>query len=94
MSGKITVKDIVEIYEKTFADAEYYVLRSKWVPIYKGEAGYSAGDFRCALCGKPNKCYSLTPYCPNCGASMTNGTDYAGGISYTDHTDEVHNNAD
>ena len=70
MSEKITAKDIVEIYEKTFANAEYEVLRSKWIPIKRGETGYSAGDFRCAVCGKPNKCYTLTPYCPNCGAAM------------------------
>ena len=44
--------------------------RGEWVPISKGEKGYSAGDFKCSVCGKPNKCYSLTAYCPNCGAYM------------------------
>lgn len=38
-----------------------------WEPIRRGEPGYSAGDFRCTNCGKPNKCFSLTDYCPNCG---------------------------
>lgn len=42
----------------------------KWIPISKGQRGYSAGDFQCSDCGKPNKCYHLTAYCPNCGAKM------------------------
>ena len=41
-----------------------------WIPLKRGESGYSAGDFRCSKCGKPNKCYSLTNYCPNCGERM------------------------
>lgn len=41
-----------------------------WVTIERGEQGYSAGDFRCSICGKPNKCYTMTAYCPNCGAKM------------------------
>lgn len=45
-------------------------VKGKWIPIEKGEKGYSAGDFRCSVCGQPNKCYSLTPYCCNCGARM------------------------
>lgn len=44
--------------------------KGEWIPIEKGEKGYSAGDFRCSVCGLPNKCYSLTPYCCNCGAYM------------------------
>ena len=42
----------------------------KWLIINKGERGYSAGDFRCSECGKPNPCWSLTEYCPNCGEHM------------------------
>ena len=42
----------------------------RWIPIVKGELGYSAGDFRCSVCGKPNKTYCLTLYCCNCGAIM------------------------
>ena len=45
-------------------------VKGEWIPIEKGEKGYSAGDFRCSVCGQPNKCYSLTPYCCNCGADM------------------------
>ena len=45
-----------------------------WIPIKKGETGYSAGDFRCSACGKPNKCYSLTEYCCNCGSKMSRRT--------------------
>ena len=41
-----------------------------WIPINKGEVGYSAGDFRCTKCGKPNPCYRLTDFCPNCGEAM------------------------
>lgn len=41
-----------------------------WIPIEKGEHGYSAGDFRCSVCQKPNRCYSLTQFCANCGAKM------------------------
>ena len=41
-----------------------------WLAINKGEVGYSSGDFRCTDCGKPNCCYTLTPYCPHCGAKM------------------------
>ena len=44
--------------------------RGRWIPIVKGERGYSAGDFRCSVCGDPCKCYHLTNYCPNCGARM------------------------
>ena len=45
-------------------------VKGEWIPIKKGEKGYSAGDFRCSVCGQPNKCYSQTPYCCNCGADM------------------------
>lgn len=44
--------------------------KGEWKPIEKGEKGYSAGDFRCSVCGQPNKCYCLTDFCPNCGADM------------------------
>jgi len=44
--------------------------RKRWLPIRRGEHGYSAGDFRCSECGKPNPCWRLTDYCPNCGARM------------------------
>lgn len=46
---------------------------ARWVPIRRGERGYSAGDFRCTGCGKANPCYSLTLFCPNCGREMENG---------------------
>lgn len=44
----------------------------RWEIIHPGETGYSAGDFRCSVCGQPNKCYHLTKYCCNCGARMVN----------------------
>ena len=44
--------------------------KGKWIPIIKGEHGYSAGDFECSICAQPNHCYHLTNYCPNCGARM------------------------
>ena len=43
---------------------------AKWLPIKRGERGCSAGDFVCSACRKPNRCYSLTDYCSNCGAAM------------------------
>lgn len=44
----------------------------RWEIIHPGETGYSAGDFRCSVCGQPNRCYHLTKYCCNCGARMVN----------------------
>ena len=44
--------------------------KGKWIPIIKGEHGYSAGDFECSICAQPNHCYHLTNFCPNCGADM------------------------
>ena len=44
--------------------------RGIWMPIEQGDKGYSAGDFICSCCGKPNKCYSVTDYCCSCGAKM------------------------
>lgn len=48
------------------------MLKSKphWIPIERGDRGYSAGDFICSECGKPCPCYHLTEYCPNCGTKM------------------------
>lgn len=43
---------------------------ARWEPIARGEHGYSAGDFMCSACHLPNKCYSLTNFCHNCGARM------------------------
>jgi len=47
--------------------------RAIWMPIQRGDEGYSAGDFICSCCGKPNKCYSVTDYCASCGAQMQRG---------------------
>ena len=47
--------------------------KGRWIPIIKGERGYSASDFRCSVCGDPCKCYHLTNFCPNCGAEMRKG---------------------
>jgi len=55
-------------YEKGFADGR--PKKGNWIPIERGEKGYSAGDFRCSVCGSPNKCYCLTPYCCSCGSRM------------------------
>lgn len=42
-----------------------------WYALEKGDKGYSAGDFKCSVCGEPNRCYIPKPnYCPNCGADM------------------------
>ena len=45
--------------------------RGFWWAIEKGEKGYSAGNFRCSVCGKPNVSYIPKPnFCQNCGADM------------------------
>ena len=44
--------------------------RGFWLTIERGERGYSAGDFKCSICGEPNHCYKLTKYCASCGALM------------------------
>lgn len=45
--------------------------QGKWLPIRRGEKGYSAGDFRCSECGEPKRSYVAKPnYCQNCGAEM------------------------
>ena len=45
--------------------------RGFWWAIEKGEKGYSAGNFRCSVCGEPNVSYIPKPnFCPNCGADM------------------------
>lgn len=41
-----------------------------WIPIRRGERGYSAGDFCCSACGKPCPCWKLTRFCPECGHKM------------------------
>lgn len=44
--------------------------KGHWRLVERGERGYSAGSFRCSVCGEPCRCYSLTKYCANCGAKM------------------------
>jgi rubrerythrin len=45
--------------------------RGFWWAIEKGEKGYSAGNFRCSVCGEPNVSYIPKPnFCPNCGSDM------------------------
>lgn len=42
-----------------------------WYALEKGDKGYSAGDFKCSVCGEPNRCYVPKPhFCPSCGADM------------------------
>ena len=42
-----------------------------WYTIERGEHGYSAGSFRCSVCGEPNRSYNAKPnFCGNCGADM------------------------
>lgn len=42
-----------------------------WYALEKGNKGYSAGDFKCSICGEPNHTWIPKPnYCPNCGAEM------------------------
>ncbi len=64
------ISDVADMLTHFPAADVVEVKHGRWVPIKRGEVGYSAGDFKCTECGKPNKCYSLTPFCPNCGAKM------------------------
>ena len=71
-----TLEQCEMAYEHGWTDAESKyreILEHKrgiWMPIEQGDKGYSAGDFICSCCGKPNKCYSVTDYCCSCGAEM------------------------
>lgn len=49
--------------------------RGIWMPIERGDKGYSAGDFICSCCGKPNNCYTITDYCCSCGAKIRGDND-------------------
>lgn len=44
-----------------------------WIPIRRGERGYSAGGFRCSQCGTPDYGRGRTNYCSQCGAWMHGG---------------------
>lgn len=46
------------------------VKHGKWEVIKRGQIGYNASDFKCSICGTPNRCYSLTNHCAHCGAKM------------------------
>ena len=48
-------------------------LPAHWIPIRRGERGYSAGGFRCSQCGMPDRGWGKTNYCPQCGAWMHGG---------------------
>ena len=45
----------------------------EWIPIRRGERGYSAGGFRCSQCGTPDYGRGRTNYCSQCGAWMHGG---------------------
>ena len=43
-----------------------------WFTLKKGDKGYSAGDFKCSVCGEPNHTWLTKPkFCCNCGAEMS-----------------------
>ena len=67
---RIVLNRIIE--EQPNADVVKHI-KAVWIPIHKGERGYSAGDFKCSYCGQPNKCYIVTAFCCNCGADMRGG---------------------
>lgn len=46
---------------------------SHWIPIRRGERGYSAGGFRCSQCGTPDYGRGRTNFCSQCGAWMHGG---------------------
>lgn len=55
------------VYRTTAAVTETH---AKWIPINRGEKGYSAGNFRCSECGEPSRSWRKEKYCGNCGARM------------------------
>ena len=58
------------IAETPAADVRENV-RGFWYALEKGDKGYSAGDFKCSICGEPNHTWIPKPnFCPNCGADM------------------------
>ena len=72
-------KDEYEKLRKDLTDAPVVLLPSAqperktgfWYALEKGDKGYSAGDFKCSVCGEPNHTWIPKPnYCPNCGARM------------------------
>lgn len=63
-----TFKHIID--ETPTADVRENV-RGFWYALEKGDRGYSAGDFKCSICGEPNHTWLPKPnFCPNCGADM------------------------
>lgn len=84
ISRQATIDEIKALYEwhdtvtedravdhlKRLPSAQPEPKRGEWIPIRKGERGFSAGDFRCSICHQPNKCYTMTNYCSHCGAYM------------------------
>ena len=51
-------------------------VRGFWYALEKGDRGYSAGDFKCSICGESNHTWLPKPnFCPNCGADLRGGKD-------------------
>lgn len=66
-----TVKDMGEAYAVIQGMPTVERKTGFWFALEKGDKGYSAGDFKCSVCGEPNHTWIPKPrYCPMCGARM------------------------
>lgn len=72
-SGRYSPAEYEEALAMARAALDRNIETGTWVPIQRGEHGYSAGDFRCSLCSKPNPSYKLTAFCAECGKPMRKG---------------------
>lgn len=70
LKEKFTSKWILDRIDQHPTADVVEVKHAIWMPIQRGDEGYSAGDFICSCCGKPNHCYKVTDYCCSCGARM------------------------
>lgn len=47
------------------------MIHALWIPLKRGDRGFSAGDWKCSNCGKPNATWKIKPpFCSQCGAKM------------------------
>lgn len=73
--GMATAKELIQTI-KNLPSAQPERKKGFWYALEKGDKGYSAGDFKCSVCGEPNRCYVPKPhFCPSCGADMRGEND-------------------
>ena len=76
--GKEWDKTLAKAMIESVPSAQPERKKGFWYALEKGDKGYSAGDFKCSVCGEPNRCYVPKPhFCPSCGADMRGENDEA-----------------